>query len=34
VPLLTCFESVFAQEAIDGWYSPAIKAKSVCTSEA
>lgn len=33
VPLQTCFESVFAQEAIDDWYSPALKQKSVCLKE-
>jgi len=33
VPLQTCFEQIFAQEAIDDWYSPAIKQKSVCLKD-
>lgn len=33
VPLQTCFETVFAQEAIDDWLSPALKKKSVCLKD-
>src|SRR4051794_13395389 len=33
VPLQSCFTQVFAEEAIEDWYSPAIKQKSVCLKD-
>jgi ubiquitin carboxyl-terminal hydrolase 5/13 len=33
VPLQSCFEALFAQEAIENWFSPALKKMSVCLKD-